>query len=256
MPVPNDILFNQYGGPPKVPAQTAKPLARLLRNQAPSDLSVNESAQLDEIESLAASIDEALKQRETVGGVRPTWLDFVNAWSATHAALDAMRRIPRSLSPKAELAEVLFGIVFQDGLAFTQLRAPQAWAAGDRLVARISEDGLTGRIEELIGTEHLSAAQRATVALGEVIGAGTTPIEIPDPTAVQGLLSKFQRAVGRYGRVMAASVVDDDPTSVERFRRAVALPIDRYRSTSSERDADPTDPALEPTDPGPSDPTV
>ncbi|MDQ3034348.1 MAG: hypothetical protein M3Y87_18210 [Myxococcota bacterium] len=244
----SDISFSQYGGPPKVAAHYAKPLIRLMRNQAPDDLARYEQAHLETAEQLAESLEIVLKQRDAVGGVRNAFLDFVNAWAATHGGIEAVSRIPASASNKGARAAKLLAITFPDGLSFTRLPAAQAWAFGDRLVSRIVESGAKQQIDELVGTDHLQAAKKATVALGEIIGVGKTVIDIPDPTAVQHLLAKFQRAVGRYSRVMLAKVDDEDQTSIERFRKAVAIPIDRYRSTRTARDGEPTDPS-EPIDP-------
>ncbi|AKF05491.1 hypothetical protein [Sandaracinus amylolyticus] len=248
----SEIIFNQHGGPPKVPAQNAKPLWRLLVNQAPSDLTREERELLDRVGGHAAQLEAALKQRDGMGGVRDAFLDFVNGWSAVYGALDAVSRIPASASTKGARAAKLVASTFPDALGFTRFAAPQAWAHGDRLLSRIAESGADRQIDELIGPDHLKAAKKVTSALGELIGAGRTPIEIPDPTAVQNLLGKFQRAVGRYSRLMLAKVDEEDPRSVERFRKAVAVPVDRYRSTRTTREDDgevePTDPS-EPSDP-------
>lgn len=249
----SEIIFTQYGGPPRVPAHYAKPLVRLMRNQAPEDLARDESEHLANAEELAESIEIVLKQRDAVGGVRQAFLDFVNAWSATYGGVEAVSRIPASASHKGARAAKVLAIAFPEGLAFTKLPAAQAWAFGDRLVSRLVESGAKRDIDELVGTDHLQAAKKATLALGEILGVGKTAIEIPDPTAEQSLLTKFQRAVGRYSRVMLAKVDDDDQPSIERFRKAVAIPIDRYRTRiTRDGEVEPTEPSepSQPIDPG------
>ena len=243
MPNPNDLDVTSYAGAPRIPAQSAKPLARLLRNQAPADLDDLEREQLGALERLAGELDAALKQRESLGGVRASLLDFVNAWSNSHAALEAMGRLPRAYSRNAERAARTLAVVFPEGAGFTRLTASQAWAAGDRTLARLREADLEAEVDALIGPEFLATARQATIALGDTLGMGATPVEIPNPTAVADLLARFQRSVGRYGRVVAARVDEEDPASVERFRRTIAAPIDRYRSTRLGReDAEPSAP--------------
>ena len=65
---------------------------------------------------------------------RQAFLDFVNAWSATHGGVEAVSRIPASASHKGARAAKVLAVAFPDGLTFTKLPAAQAWAFGDRLV--------------------------------------------------------------------------------------------------------------------------
>jgi hypothetical protein len=88
------------------------------------------------------------------------------------------------------------------------------------------------------------------------------PRTIPSTTALQEALGRFGRAVGAYGRAMAATCDEDDPASVARFLKAMA-PIDVHRAGArgnGESDApevtDPNGPFVTPTPEGdPSPPT-
>src|SRR5690606_4299147 len=113
----SEIAFHQYGGPPRIPAVYAKPLVRLMQNQAPADLDRQERELLDDAEQLAEQIEVVLKQRDGAGGIRAAFLDFVNGWSATHGALDAIRRIPASVSPNGARAAKLLATAFPDDLS-------------------------------------------------------------------------------------------------------------------------------------------
>lgn len=52
-------------------------------------------------------------------------------------------------------------------------------------------------------------------------------------------LYAFSKAVAEYCRLLAARVEEDDPESIERFRKAVA-PIDEYRSRAPRNGEDTT----------------
>ncbi len=98
-------------------------------------------------------------------------------------------------------------------------------------------------------TSAVSATPRV---LSIAIGAGKKARELPSTTALQEALRSFSKAVAKYCRVLAANVEEDDPQSVERFRKAVA-PIDEYRSrqTRSAEPVDAADPAAPVVEPEP-----
>ena len=105
----------------------------------------------------------------------------------------------------------------------------------------------------MVGPELHSAARKATQALCEALGIGSTARETPSTTRLQHALTRFSREVTRYARILSADVDVTDLASVERFRKAVMIPIDTFRSRRGaspeiERPSEPTEPAA-PTEP-------
>lgn len=216
-------------------AQYAKPVARLLRNAAPADLSADEKKALRTIEESAAQIQAIYAERDRVtkGRVRAVFDGFINYWSAMHEVLAGLARLDTQFGDVGERARALVGSYFPDAVSFVKLDAHAAWFEAQRRLDRMREEGQVEEIGALAGEPVFAAVRKGTAELGEAIGVGKTPRgELPSTTAMQEAVAKFSRAVGAYGRLLAAKVDEEDAASIERFRRAVA-PMDEYRSMRS-----------------------
>jgi hypothetical protein len=249
------IVFGDYVDGVRIAAPYMKSLALTLANAKPDDLDAAGKKQLALLADIAKHGDDVLDERQSTGGVRPTFDDFGNAWGGLCDALTAKSRLPASLSDRGERAAALVARIFPDGTMFVRRDAHAAWSDGDRRLALIAEQKLEHELSELVGEEHVDAVKKATAALGEALGVGHTRREALRGSDLQDTVARFSREVARYARMMAASVDVNDAATVLRFRRSVAEPIDALRSrrggSDDTLDTPPADPAAEPTEPGP-----
>jgi hypothetical protein len=227
---PQPVTFGDYVDGVRIAAPYMKSLALTLSNAQPDDLEPTAKRQLALLVEIAKHGDDVLDDRESAGRVRPWLLDFANAWGGLNDALVAKSRLPASLSDRGERADRVLARVFPEGVMFVRRDAHAAWAEGDRRVALIGELALQKEIDELVGAEHYDAAKATTLALGEALGVGRTRRETPKGSDMQSTVLRFSREVARYARLLAADVDAEEPASIERFRKAVAEPIDALRS--------------------------
>jgi hypothetical protein len=80
------------------------------------------------------------------------------------------------------------------------------------------------------GPELFDAVRDATIALGETLGVGTKPREVPSRSALVNARKAFVRAVAAYARALSVRVDEESPASIQQFLDAVA-PLDEYRTT-------------------------
>lgn len=249
LPVLVALDFRPYTTSVRVPAIYAVPLARELRKRAPRNLPSVIQTALATTDELANHVKIILDERDKTSPlqVRPQLQSCQSCWIAIAGALEAKTRVPAEISGAAAQASELLAGYFPDGTAFTRLDARGFWSEAQRRLERMQRDGDVTRLTQLVGKDLVLAARKTTADLGEAIGVGEATREpAPSSTALQETLFRFSRAVGRYGRLMAARVDEDDPGSVAEFRAAMA-PIDEYRATRGKEAED--EPALEPTEP-------
>lgn len=224
------IAFADYVDGIRIAAPYMKSLALTLSNAQPSDLDARAKKQVALLVDLAKHADDVLDERQSVLGVRQQFLDFGSAWGALYDALVGKSRLPATLSERGPRAAALVERIFPDGAVFIRRDAHAAWSDGDRRLALILEQGLKDELDEVAGEELFEAAKKATTALGEALGVGRTRRDAPRTADLQATVLRFSREVARYARLMAADVDVHDAASVERFRKAVAGPIDALRS--------------------------
>ncbi|AKF09860.1 hypothetical protein [Sandaracinus amylolyticus] len=251
---PEPVVFGSYCDGARLQARHAKSIAGTLRTHAPHDLPRTGSEQLDRIEALAIFVDDILTERQIAATVKPAFEDFGAAWGGMSDALLSKSRLPVRHSPNAPRAVKMHTQIFPEGAGFIRWDAHAAWSEGDRVLRVIAQKDLKSELDALIGTDFLQAAKKATTALREALGVGETPRETPSTTRLQHAMQRFSRALGRYARIVAADVDLDDAASVERFRKAVMVPFDQFRTrrtTSGEVESEEpeTDPPSEPTQP-------
>lgn len=240
-------------------AQYAKPVARMLRNAAPPDITVEEKKALRTVEDLAEQVQDVLAERDRFSGarVRPYRDAFIKYWGALHDLLVARARLGADFGDEGVRSQALLDSYFAEGVAFLQLDAYAAWFEAQRRLDRMSEEEQLGELEAVAGPAMVQAIKKGTSALADAIGVGKVARnEVPSATAVQETMAKFSRAVGAYARLLAAKVDEENPASIERFRRAVA-PIDEYRSMRGRGGSDEAEPGEpEPAEPQPSEPSI
>ncbi len=244
---PQPVTFADYVDGVRIAAPYMKSAALTLSNAAPHDLDSVGKKQLALILEIAKHGDDVLDERQSVASVKPWFVDFGNAWGGLYDSLLGKSRLPASLSDRGERASRVLARLFPDGVMFARRDAHAAWSEGDRRLLQVVELDLKHELDELVGKEFFDAAKKATAALGEALGVGSTKRETPKSTDLQGTVLRFSREVARYARHLAAEVDTSEPASVERFREAVAVPIDAFRSRRAAADgvADPAaaDPA-------------
>ncbi|UJR86703.1 hypothetical protein [Sandaracinus amylolyticus] len=251
---PEPITFGTYVDGVRIQARHAKSIAGSLRVNAPTDLARAGVDQLERIEDLAVHVDDIQTERQVTAAVRPSFEDFRAAWGGMSEALMSKARLPASLSPNGARAGKLHARLFPEGHGFITFDAHAAWSEGDRVLRVIHQQDLKAAIDELAGPEYHPSAKKATNALREALGVGETPRETPSTTRLQHAMQRFSRALGRYARIVASDVDLDDAASVERFRKAVMVPFDQFRTrrtTSGEVEGEEpaTDPPSEPMQP-------
>jgi hypothetical protein len=204
-------------------------MARLEKAQPP-DLTPPEKKAFKLLQQRAHQVELVLAARDRLapGRLRPVLLSHADGWNALYEALVAKSRIPVSISDVGARASALVGSLFADGTSFTQLDAETAWSEAQRRLTRIVDEELEHELTQLVGPELLEVARAATTTLGNAIGT-RGDAEAPSSTALQEALALFGRAVGAYGRALAANCDEDDDASVQRFLKAVA-PIDLHRA--------------------------
>lgn len=239
----------------RVGAQYAVPVARVMRNAMPRDATPEEESAMVQVEDVAQHVKVVYAERDRVSPsrTRARLGSFANAWSAIHEQLTAKGRLPEELGDIGPRALALNAAYFAEGVGFVKHDAYAAWFEGHRRIERLEGEGTMGELEALVGPEAIAYARKATDELGDAFGAGSTAIDVPSSTALADVLNKFSRAVGAYARLLMARVDEDDPASIERFRRAMQ-PIDDFRAMRDAKDAPSRDAdapvAPEPVDPG------
>lgn len=243
----SEIIFENYVGNVRANSQTAAVLAARLEKAAPDDLTPEQKKALRNVLSCAREVQRVQSDRDRLAPtkLRPVLDSFTNDWSAFYEAMSALGRLPSTVTKNGPIAAKLVQTIFPEGVSFTKLPADRAWSEGDRRLDHIRTGDLAEPITELVGPHFLQGVMRSTEALANAIGTGRNANPVASPTALAESLAQFGRAVGTYGRLLVATVDQDDDASVARFMGAVA-PIDHHRATSISRGKgeleEPTDP--------------
>lgn len=226
----NGLGVRNYVENPRVRADHAKPLARELANAAPEDASDDERKALERIVRCSDDVESVLRDRERVSAekLRDLRARLATQWGALESVLSGLAKIPPDAGARGAAAAALHAMLFPDGLGFVQLESTAAWGVADRRLGTVAESARREELESLVGADLVLSVELATRDLGEALGVGSTPRERGDARALSKCLTKLSRAIGSYCRLLAAKIDEEDPASIERFRRAVA-PIDEYR---------------------------
>jgi hypothetical protein len=225
-----ELEVGRYVGPIRVSARHVQHVAGTMEAAMPSDADAAEKAAMAEGKADATAVQEALNDRDrlSAGRVRPALLLFGTAWVVVFEIMSALARLGSDVSARAAKAQAMLALLFPEGITFVKEDAGAAWAAGQRRLDRIESEGLGPAIVELVGSDVLEAAKRATAGLREASGAGPAPRD--QGAVVADRVASFTRHLAIYCRLLLAKLDETDPASVERFRRAV-LPLDEYRAS-------------------------
>ena len=230
------VDFRNYVQPTRMSAHHASYVAGAMEAAMPADADPHERAAMASAVAAAAGVREVLSERDrfSAARVRPALAFFGSMWAMLGEMIAALARLPAEHGPRGPRAAAIALTLLPEGVSFVKLDAGAAWAEGKRRLHRIETEGMATELEGLVGADVLRAVRAATTALGEAVGAGPSPREIPSGTALQEALTNFSRNLAAYCRVLAGKVDETSAASVERFRRAVA-PLDEYRAARAAR---------------------
>lgn len=241
MAMPND--FYEYMRPVRTSAQEAVYLTERLVNAAPEDLASKVAAALDAACMRSGEALEIMKQRRRAKPVTavPTERVFEGLWGALHQQIDAWVRIPGE--PLAKIAERILASYFPAGLTFLTLKFEDEWVESRARLERIDEEGVEAALAQLIHPSLLPKLRAIHVELGDVLGVGETPVEIPSGRALYEAIRAASLAIANYVRLLAGTIDEDDPESVAMFVKAVA-PIAEHRAqySTNRTTTEPTEP--------------
>lgn len=245
---------------PRINADSGVTLAsRLILAADPTDAQIEEAVRnmtvaRDDVTDVQQERDRFQPER-----IRTATAPLAIAFTSMHDALKAIAVLPTG-GPRAKRAAAVLTRVLPNGATFTSGEGSTIHNAAKRAIERTEEDGVGEEIDALIGAEFRDAATRTTLQLGEVLGVGSEPLRVPSSTALQEKLGRLSRAIGRYLRIEAGRVDEEDPASIARFIDVIA-PVEAHRDATKRRtptdepesDGDPT-PAPGGGTPGPLDP--
>lgn len=227
----NEISVGIYVDNFRATGSTAPGLAVQLETAAPSDMTADERRTLAAVLAAGREVAAVSRARARSAPIvkRPQLLALVSAWTGAGEIVSGKARVHAAISEIGAQARELQVRVFFDGVPVSQSTALEAWTASTQMLKLIEEEGLSKSFEAVVGKEVVAHIKQTTLELGEVIGAGETKMAATSSTALLDALAKFGRAVGRYCRMLAAHLDEEDPQSVQRFLDAV-LPIDQFRA--------------------------
>jgi hypothetical protein len=93
-----------------------------------------------------------------------------NAFGALSDWLLSFKRLPAEKHPEATDAQMVYDVLFAQGLGFLTLRAPDEWQEAETRVRLIAEKGLGAIIEKLGGKPFLDELEAAHAGYGEALG--------------------------------------------------------------------------------------
>ncbi|MFS8071263.1 MAG: hypothetical protein ACMG6S_33255 [Byssovorax sp.] len=149
------------------------------------------------------------------------------SWSNLRARLLAYAGLPVALFPKARRAQEIVDSLFGDGgLGFLRDTYVLQWSAMSVLLKRIDDEGLAADIDKLAGPEFLQHIRNVHPRYEAMVQTS-----LQRDASQQNLLEHvrlIQRAVVAYATRVCATVEDDDSTTIEAARDALAA-IDKMR---------------------------
>jgi hypothetical protein len=168
-------------------------------------------------------------------------------WSGLNGFLEAIAKL--SWLPIAEEAAEIRRLVFDGGLRFVQLPYMLQWSESETRLARIHENALRPRIENLGGKIYLDELDKAHTAYGKALGI-TAPLPATmgeDGPVVRAALEAFGDALRKYVVKVMGMVEDDEPETQE-IAATLLAPIDAWDEVSTAKAPEPA--PIAPTGPG------
>jgi hypothetical protein len=95
-------------------------------------------------------------------------------------------------------------------MGFLKAKFRDQWAFGEAILARIETHGLEPTLDVLVGAEFLEVLRARQAAYGEALGI-TKKLEVEtDETAMVELLRAARAEIGKYARVVASAVDNEE----------------------------------------------
>lgn len=136
--------------------------------------------------------------------------DVDACWSALFDFLTGHEKLPGV--PQAAEAGAIKGLIYTDGLRFTQLAFPLEWAESEAKIERMRVQKLDERIGALGGQLFIDCLIKAHVAYGKALGL--TAVQAPGaapPPSLRAAMDAFGASLRKYVTKVMASVEDDEP---------------------------------------------
>jgi hypothetical protein len=168
-------------------------------------------------------------------GTRTLDQEADGSWSGLRARLLAYAELPVALFPKARRAQEIVDTLFGDaGLGFLRDNYILQWSTMNVLLKRIDAEGLAADIDKLAGPEFLQHVRNVHPRYEAMVQS-----TLQRDASQQNLKEQvrlIQRAVVAYATRVCATVEDDDESTVETARTALAA-IEKMRLIASNRRA-------------------
>ena len=155
------------------------------------------------------------------------------SWSSLRSRLVAYADLPVTLFPKARRAQEIVDSLFGGaGLGFLRDTYVLQWSTMSMLLKRIDDEGLAAEVNEFAGPEFLQHIRSVHPRYEAMVQNA-----LQRDSSQQNLLEHvrlIQRAVVTYATRVCATVDDDDLTTTERARDALAA-IEKMRLNASKK---------------------
>ena len=224
---------SNYAKSPSVSAaETVALLASLIAAATVTKTHAKVSIVLRGIRTLGETLRLALFApiEKSASNTRDIDLAMDRIWRSIEARLSAAYELNAT---DADEARRVYGIIFPDGLSFTNLRYLLQWTEGEAIFSRIEAKSLTDSLNHLVGEEYITIAKTRHEAYGTAIGATAALDAPPVEPGIAEPLRQVRAGIAAYGRIVAALVDMGDLSEAD--ASAALAPIDRVRAAQRER---------------------
>lgn len=214
-------------------------LARALVAACPDIMPPPVKKAVKHLAKVAANAEKAWADRQRDLGVVPDASSRAldqeadGAWGNLRDRLVAYAGLPRGLFPRSaraqELVDSIFGVT---GLVFLRDTYVLQWSAMSMLLKRIDDEGLAADVDKLAGPEFLQHIRNVHPRYEAMVQTS-----LQRETGQTNLLEHvrlIQRAVVSYATRVCGTVEEDDDTTAETARDALAA-IEKMRLTASNK---------------------
>lgn len=201
-------------------------------------------------EALSNTLRDLVKP-EPAGTLDAVLCDRIDdaCWSGLSGFLESIAKL--SWLPIAADAIEIKRIIFDGGLRFIQLPYLLQWSESETRLARMNDNALRARVENLGGKVFLDELDKAHSAYGKAIGV-TAPLPEAgeDGPIVRAALEAFGDALRKYV-VKVMGMVEDDDHESEAIAATLLAPLDAWDEVSAAKSAPSTPEPVPGPAPGP-----
>ena len=138
--------------------------------------------------------------------------------------------------------------LFPNGLGFLKIKFREQWIVADAMLKQLVDEDREAAVSRIAGPEYLALVRSRHAAYGEVLGMTKAVESAAEVAKVADLLTDVRLELGKYARVIASAVENDE---VEEHVAVAALkPVDELRSalraSKKKGEAEPPAPPISP----------